>query len=387
MDIPYAASYIAKQAAALQQLELPEPYRTIFEERIDSCHFEYSGSTHAIRVRSEHLHASDIYPDLEYTLQNTTESAASGIRSLKVTANIMQGGENLYVYKKTYYGPEDFHDSRYDPAFSPVAYPGQTVHVSAMLPEYGNEILVSAYAKEQHTQNIYYGEKRSLSKGKWEKLSCQIPAFDGGLIEEVGLCIHVKGNRGKGTTVACLMDDLYVDGNPCYGICMEKEKEELWTIVHREISQFTRLKGLFYLENNMLHLSCGDFGEVYTGKYNWDDYQVEYVVIPVVGEKLLMNVRVQGAGRCYAVALLPDNKIGILKKENDYRILATTEFMWRHGNEYKITIHAKHDTISVEVDGQELLSACDVDRPYLQGSIGLGVLEGSHLACKHISVS
>lgn len=387
MDIPYAASYIAKQAAALQQLELPEPYRTIFEERIDSCHFEYSGSTHAIRVRSEHLHASDIYPDLEYTLQNTTESAASGIRSLKVTANIMQGGENLYVYKKTYYGPEDFHDSRYDPAFSPVAYPGQTVHVSAMLPEYGNEILVSAYAKEQHTQNIYYGEKRSLSKGKWEQLSCQLPALDGGLIEEIGICIHVKGNRGKGTTVVCLMDDLYVDGNPCYGICMEKEKEELWTIVHREISQFTRLKGLFYLENNMLHLSCGDFGEVYTGKYNWDDYQVEYVVIPVVGEKLLMNVRVQGAGRCYAAALLPDNKIGILKKENDYRILATTEFMWRHGNEYKITIHAKHDTISVEVDGQELLSACDVDRPYLQGSIGLGVLEGSHLACKHISVS
>ena len=271
MDIPYAASYIAKQAAALQQLELPEPYRTIFEERIDSCHFEYSGSTHAIRVRSEHLHASDIYPDLEYTLQNTTESAASGIRSLKVTANIMQGGENLYVYKKTYYGPEDFHDSRYDPAFSPVAYPGQTVHVSAMLPEYGNEILVSAYAKEQHTQNIYYGEKRSLSKGKWEQLSCQLPALDGGLIEEIGICIHVKGNRGKGTTVVCLMDDLYVDGNPCYGICMEKEKEELWTIVHREISQFTRLKGLFYLENNMLHLSCGDFGEVYTGKYNWDD--------------------------------------------------------------------------------------------------------------------
>lgn len=99
------------------------------------------------------------------------------------------------------------------------------------------------------------------------------------------------------------------------------------------------------------------------------------------------NVRVQGAGRCYAAALLPDNKIGILKKENDYRILATTEFMWHHGKEYKITIHAKHDTISVEVDGQELLSTCDVDHPYLQGSIGLGVLEGSHLACKHISVS
>lgn len=387
MDVPYAASYIVKQAAVLNNWELPEPYRTICEERIDSCHFEYQGSTHAIRVRSDHLHTSDIYPDLGYTLQNTTESAATGNRSLKVTANVMQGGENLYVYKKTYYGPEDFHDSRYDPSFSPVAYPGQTVHVSAMLPEYGNEILVSVYAKERHTQNIYHGEKRALQKGRWERLSFRIPKLDGGLIEEVGICIHVKGNRSKGDTVVCLIDDLYVDGTPFYGILMEKEKEELWTIVHREISQFTRLKGLFYLENQMLHLSCGDFGEVYTGKYDWTDYRAEYVVTPIVGERHLMNVRVQGGGRCYAAALLPDHKIGILKKENDYRVLAAADFLWHHGQEYKITIHAEHDIISVDADGQNILSIRDIEHPYLKGAIGIGVLEGSHLACKHISVS
>ena len=38
-------------------------------------------------------------------------------------------------------------------------------------------------------------------------------------------------------------------------------------------------------------------------------------------------VRVQGGGRCYAAALLPDHKIGILKKENDYRVLAAADFL------------------------------------------------------------
>ena len=67
-------------------------------------------------------------------------------------------------------------------------------------------------------------------------------------------------------------------------------------------------------------------------------------------------VRVQGGGRCYAAALLPDHKIGILKKENDYRVLAAADFLWHHGQEYKITIHAEHDIISVDADGQNYQS-------------------------------
>lgn len=70
-------------------------------------------------MRIEHLNKGDDYPKPEYHLMNTDESAAFGNRSLKVTANRMESGENVLVYKKTYYRPADFHDSRYDPAFSP----------------------------------------------------------------------------------------------------------------------------------------------------------------------------------------------------------------------------------------------------------------------------
>lgn len=40
---------------------------------------------------------------------------------------------------------------------------------------------------------------------------------------------------------------------------MDKEEEEVWTGTHREISQFTKLKGLMYLADGQLNLSCSDF--------------------------------------------------------------------------------------------------------------------------------
>ena len=73
---------------------------------------------------------------------NTDESAYTGSRSLKFVAKHVEPGENVFVYKKTHYRPADFHDSRYDPCFSPLVYPGQIIHGSAMIPEYGEDALV-----------------------------------------------------------------------------------------------------------------------------------------------------------------------------------------------------------------------------------------------------
>mgnify|MGYP006922415836 CR=1 FL=1 len=42
----YGAVYIARLAYAVAGEEMPEPWREIAEKRIDSCHFEFPGSTH-----------------------------------------------------------------------------------------------------------------------------------------------------------------------------------------------------------------------------------------------------------------------------------------------------------------------------------------------------
>lgn len=386
MDIPYGALYIAKLAYAIAGEEMPEPWRMIAKERIDSCHFEFPGSTHALRVRVDGLN-ENARGQRETWIENTDETAATGTRSLKVVVKPVEPGENVYVYKKTYYQPKDFSDSRYDPAFSPLVYTGQTLHGSVFLPEYGEAAYVSLYVKELRSGRIYEGEKYPLEKGVWRTLEFRIPAMEGALLEEAGICFHVDGAHMNALAFVGMIDDLYVEGAPDYSIEFVHEEEEVWTVLHREISQFTKLKGLMYLEDGRLHLSCADFAEAYTGHHNWEDYCASFAVTPLTGEHHMVNVRVQGAIRSYAVGLLPEGKAAILKNDNGYTVLAETSYVWQKGREYSITVTVRGNHITAQIDGQEILAVTDTERPYLHGAIGVSVQHGSHDSYRRIAVT
>ena len=121
-DIPQSASYIARLAYALDGEEPPEELRDILMDET-LCHFEYPGSTHAMRLRAESGEGEALDGKM-FRLENTEEAACTGSRSLKFSASVMEPGERLYVFKHTYYRPEEFTDSRYDPAFLPHSLSG-----------------------------------------------------------------------------------------------------------------------------------------------------------------------------------------------------------------------------------------------------------------------
>ena len=385
MDIPYGASYIAKLAYAVAGEKMPEPWNTITQKRIDSCHFEYPGSTHAMRVRVEGLDKR-ARKDRECTVINTDEAAFTGTRSLKFVAKPVEPGENVFVYKKTHYRPADFHDSRYDPCFSPLVYPGQTIHGSAMIPEYGEDAQVSLYARDSRADKIYEGNREILCKGQWKELEFTIPKLEGALIDEIGLCFHVQGVHTQVFQFVGLIDDLYADGKADYSVEFANETEEQWTVLHKEISQFTKLKGLMYLNDGEMHLSCSDFAEAYTGRYDWGDYRAKFFFTPLTGKNHMVNVRVQGAIRSYAVGLLPDGKAAILKNDNGYRILAEAPFDWSCGKEYCIDVQVIGNRISAEIEGC-CLEAVDEERPYLFGAVGVSMQNGTHDKYRKIVIS
>ncbi len=386
-DVPSGASYMVKLAARLAGEELPPPYDAVIPERLDSCHFEYPGSTHAIRVRMEHLDDRAARNTNACSIENTTESAATGERSLKVVALPVKETEKIYVYKKTYYYPEDFHDNRYSPSFSPLVYPGQTIHGSAYIPQYGQKVGMCLYAKEARSGNICRGPFMYPEKETWITMEYQIPAHMEGLIEEIGFCFCVYGEKTCAEAAAVLVDDLYAGGVPSYIIAFEKEQEEVWTLHHREVSQFTRLKGKSYLQDGQLHLSCCDFGETYTGRHDWKDYTAEFWVTPLVGFHHTVNVRVQGAIRSYAAGFLADGWLGVLKNENGYRCLKRVPYAWKHGEEYRLCVTVKANQISISVNGEQKLAFLDDQNPYLEGAIGLSVQNGSRISCRRIEIS
>ena len=386
MDIPYGASYIAKLAYALAGEELPGPWKDIMTNRIDSCHFEYSGSTHAIRARVENPGGSGAPLNTATELQNTGEVAHNGSRSLKVHIMPLNAGQRAFVFRKTHYTSKDFYDSRYDPSFSPLLYPGQTVHGSVFLPGYGSDCVAGLYVRNADTGEIITGEKFALKKNEWAELSFKIPRINAGLVDEAGFVFDMAGLQRRPMDLTCMIDDLYFDGAPDYTIDFSRVKEDVWNGLHREITQFTKLKGLWYLSDGKAHLSCGDFGEVYTGRHDWTDYEAAFTIQPLTGAAHYVNVRVQGALRSYAAGLSANGKFALYKNENNYRKLVETDFSWETGKQYTVTVKARGNRIEAELGGKKI-EYTDNDAPYLCGSIGMAVKDGSHCAYSAVAVS
>ena len=321
----------------------------------------------------------------ETAVMNTDETAATGTRCVKALAKPIKGGDAVYVYRKTYYTPQDFHDSRYDPCFSPLIYPGQTLYASVCVPEYSQDTFVCLYVRDAHSGKVYESERVAVEKGKWYDLKLEIPAMEGALLDEMGVCAHVLGEHMQVFDYVILVDDLYADGCPDYTLDFSKEHEEFWNGLHREISQMTKLKGLMYLYDGQFNLSCSDFAEAYTGRHDWKDYTAEFTFTPVTGANHMVNVRVQGAIRSYAFGLLPDGKAALLKNDNGYTVIAEAPFAWELNKEYTVKVTAQGNCLKAEI-GDVVLEACDTERPYLLGAVGVSMVKGTHDKCRKIKV-
>ncbi len=386
-DLPSNALFIAKAASELLGEELPEPYRTA-AERGDECHFEFPRSTHAINVlcrgRGEPLSfvkkrpaEGEPAPRPRFSAENTDETAHTGSRSLKVRVRSPREGEEIYVFKRTYYHPSDFTDSRYDPSFSPIAYPGQTVRVSAYIPAGGYKVGASAFYYDERLGKAGYGENKKLVPGEWSELSVDIPPAEAGLILAVGVCFTVSDTAGKRRDLVCNIDDLSVSGAADYSVCFSAEQREYWNWRHVEVSQMTRLKGIMYLDGGACDLSCSDFAEAYTGDVGWKDLDCSFTLIPVAGREHYVNVRVQGAMRSYAVGLC-GNEFRIMKNRGGYKKVAGRKCLLKHGETYRIDVRVRGNVISASLNGGDELTYTDARSPIMSGSVGISNRNGSH---------
>ena len=374
-DLPYGAAYFAKMGYLLSGEEPPAPWKDVFQ-RLESCHFEFPTSTHAIRSRSEGALCH---------VRNTDEQARTGYRSLKVTAAGSSAGTENFFYKQTYYQASDFSDSRYDPFFSPLAYPGQTVRLSVMpMPCQGMEGAAQIYVKDGAAGEIIRGEKVAAD-GTWHDLSLVIPS-GAGLIQEVGVILSGTAvGFGMGDLTA-YVDDLAIEGLPDYQLDFSQMTMDVWGGIHQEVPQFSKLKGHSYLDGPWLSLSCADFAEMYTGHHSWEDYCLSATLKPLTGEQAYVNLRVQGAMRSYAAGFSGAGKVALRKNQHGYITLCEADFPWEPGKEYRLDFAAQGGTLTLAIDGRKVLSYEDPD-PLANGCAGLSVEKGSHCLYRDMAIA
>jgi ADP-ribosylglycohydrolase len=383
-DIPAIVSFTGNLGYMVAGEEVPMHWKDILETKDRYFHFEYPGSTHVFRFKGERGSNSRIL------LSNTTEAAHSGERSLKITVPKANIGVENKIYYQTYYTPEDFNDSRYDPDFSPVLYPGQTVEAWVMAPEgQGVELAASLYVKDRNSGKLYYGERVTLTNAQWSKLTYHIPAMENSVILEAGVeFLPLKVSEGGWDfCYTTYLDDMRFTGKANYSIDFSKERMEKWHGLHETVSQTTYNRGIWTLEQGELSGSyAGEPAECYTGDYYWKDYSFEAVVLPKLGSNHNINFRVQGGIRSYAVGFAPEGKIALYKNCNGYSKLTEAGCPWKNGEAYNVKVQVVGNEYKVYVDSREVLSYRDESDPYLYGQIGFSNFGGSHTHYKGFKV-
>lgn len=371
LDIPDYALYLAGFGYRIAGVQPSGKWKDLLGGKTPKFHFEFPGSTHTFRI------ASDIRRPVNYVLEQTSGVAHTGTGSLKIAAHPVCSGDEVKVYHKTYYHPDDFSDSRYDPAFSPVLYPGQTIKASVMLdPACSFGVMGYLYVKEENRNARFRSEKTRLVPGKWVELEYAVPPLEAACLGEAGVGFSVLDCDDA--TLLAYVDDFDQSGSPCYTLDFSKEHMEVWNGGHREVSQFTIHKGIWELEDGELSGSCCDCGEAYTGGFDWEDYTFEATMIPRLGGYHNVNFRVQGAIRSYALGLAPEGRLVLYKNQNGYVILREIAYGWEAGKPYTFRIVAKGNKIEIFEGAAALMEYVDQDRPYLKGQIGASVFGGSH---------
>ena len=373
MDVPWCVAYLAELAYRMAGEEMPARWKPYMNPDEQLFHFQLPGSTHGFTVVAEREQAVE------------TLCVNSGHGSLRAGMDRMNPTDAFRIARRTYFHPDDFHDNRYDPAFSPLLYPGQTVSAEVVQPEHcGMELYASLCVRDRNSGALIEGERVRLIPGRKQALCFRIPSNPHMLIDEVSVRVAAGGcTGGFGLVELCGMR---FSGEPRYDIDFAHERMEVYTPMHREVSQFTYLKGNWTLDEGRLMGSVCDYGEAYTGDLRWRDYALEGSLTLACEGLAALNVRVQGAMRSYAVAL-HQGRLMIQKNACGYRTLAECPHETRIGETYRLRVEVAGSRIRVIERGRTLLEAEDTDHPYLNGCIGCSLREGARAWFDHFTIN
>jgi ADP-ribosylglycohydrolase len=372
MDIPGCVRTIARHAYNIAREHWDAKWDSMLGDDAAQFHFALPASTHAFRIEGAK----------EMRICHDNKEMHSGSGCLKALFKPVNAGDELKIFYRTYYRPEQFHDSRFDPAFSPVLYPGQTISATVKC-QHATKCKAQLFVLDGNSGQTIRGDTMALREAEWTRLSFEIPALVGACIEKAGILLTPM--EAFPTEAVVYLDEMRFEGAANYTLDFSKERIEHWTVLHKEVSQMTRIKGIWDLEDGTLSGSCSDFGESYTGDLSWRDYETSFTLAPMNSGTAGCTFRTQGAIRGYSV-IYDRRKLLLQKNENGYRTLCSIPYEWPTGEFRRLIIRVQRQHIEVRDQERILMEFDDDVDPYLNGCVGLRVERGGRLRCKRLSV-
>ncbi|MBI1257387.1 MAG: hypothetical protein GC204_07945 [Chloroflexi bacterium] len=352
--------------------------RTVAGEAVAPCpryHFRYPGATQNFSADGEKGRPI-----------HWQQSAIGGPPALQISIRKLNKKGEVRVYTRTYYRPRELSSNYYEACFTPLLYPGQTVTARVFIPQTASDSLTAAiYVYDDNHSQRFQAEGTALIPGQWQILHYKIPSLTDACLAQVGIVLRNLGEVWEAGSFQ--IGELDWSGRPNFVSTFAQERPE-----SGGISQWTRLRGYWRLEDGVYHGSGVGECESYSGDIDWTDYTFEAELVPLIGDYHNINVRVQGALRSYAFGLAPDNQVALYKnyKVHGYVSAASAPFTWAHGETYRLSLKVEGDNFTGTVtstDGQmQTLTWHDDSAPYLHGQIGLSTWDGAHTAFRSIKV-
>lgn len=338
MDVTWCCAYLADLAYRMAGEPVPERWAGLSTRR-GVFPFVIEGATHGFAVTAD---GAPLQPE-----------RAFGLRA---------AGRELRFARRTYLGPKQFRDDRYNPAMSPEIWPGQTFSAVLTAQE---PSMARAFAVDELTGETMVGDPVRVG-GEPTAVSLAIPAGHT-IIGEVGVQL-------EGETCARLIRAEF-SGTPDFGMDFADWPMETYTGLHREAAGFTRWKGNWDVEQDALCGSDCERGEIYTGDIDWADLSLEARFAPVTAGEAALLLRVGGA--LHSAAVTFDGSALRLKCncEGEFIPLASCEYAAETAD---VRVECVGKRIRVFADGVLRLEAED-ERIPAKGCIGLGTFGGARV--------
>ena len=297
-------------------------------------------------------------------------------RALQTSIRKLNKKGEIRIFTRTYYRPSELSGNFYEACFTPLISPGQEIEVFVRVNNNAPTTITAAvYVFDDNHGELHQSFSEPLTPGTWRTVRWQIPRLKDACLSEVGVVLHNTGEVWE--TGSVYLESLDWGGPPSYTTTFAKERPE-----SGGISQWTRLRGYWRLEDGAYHGSGVGECETYSGDRDWRDYALEVALVPLIGDHHNIHVRVQGALRSYAFGLAPNGCVALYKKDKTYQPVATAPFAWQSNTRYTLRLTVKDNTLTATVtapDGAaQTLTWADDLRDYQHGQIGLSTWHGGH---------